>query len=122
MISHKMKKKMNNNNDTGINALAFFVLGIPTCWYLKFALPPTRTPKFALPPTQTPNASRWNIGGIRSPTQNCASFSALAMRKLANANADSGGIQAFYIFSKLISRVQELAFFRGIFFTCINVS
>ena len=37
--------------------------GIPTCWYLK-------TLKFALPPTQTPNANRWNIGRVRSPTQN----------------------------------------------------
>ena len=40
-----------------------FALGIPTCRYLK-------TLKFALPPTPTPNASRWNIGGVGSPTQN----------------------------------------------------
>ena len=35
-----------------------FILGIPTCWYLKFikfALPPTLTLKLALPPTPTPN-------------------------------------------------------------------
>ena len=25
--------------------------------------------KFALPPTPTPNASRWNIGGVGSPTR-----------------------------------------------------
>ena len=49
-----------------------FALGIPMCWYLKmlkFALPPTRTVKFALPQTPTPNASRWNIGGVGSPTR-----------------------------------------------------
>ena len=49
-----------------------FALGIPTYWYLKmlkFVIPPTRMLKFALPPTPTPNASRWNIGGIRSPTR-----------------------------------------------------
>ena len=49
-----------------------FALGKPTCWYLKtlkFALPPTRTLKFALPSTPTPNASRWNIGGVESPTR-----------------------------------------------------
>ena len=47
-----------------------FALGIPTCWYLKtlkFALPSMRTLK--LLPTPTPNASRWNIGGIGSPTR-----------------------------------------------------
>ena len=51
-----------------------FVLGIPTCWYLKktlkFALPPTPTLKFALPPTQTPKSNRWNIGRFGSTTQN----------------------------------------------------
>ena len=26
--------------------------------------------KFALPPTQTPMANRWNLGPVRSPTQN----------------------------------------------------
>ena len=31
-------------------------------WYLK-------TLKFGLPPKPTPNASRWNIGGVGSPTQ-----------------------------------------------------
>ena len=49
-----------------------FALGIPTCWFLKtlkFAFAPTQTLKFALPPTPTPNASRWNIGGVGSPTQ-----------------------------------------------------
>ena len=46
-----------------------FVLGIPTCWYikmLKFALPLTRTLKFALPPLRTPNTSRWNVAYYRS--------------------------------------------------------
>ena len=49
-----------------------FVLGIPTCWYLKtlkFALPPTQMLKFALPHTQTLNGSRWNIGHVGSPTR-----------------------------------------------------
>ena len=44
-----------------------FVLGIPTCWYLKtlkFALPPTRNIKFALAQTQNPNMSQWNIGCV----------------------------------------------------------
>ena len=51
-------------------------------------------------PTPTPTASRWNIGGAkfsRWPCRFhvvCASFSALATQTLANANADSGGIQA----------------------------
>ena len=46
-----------------------FVLGIPTCWYLKtrkFALPPTPNLKFAFPPTRNPNASQWNRGGVGS--------------------------------------------------------
>ena len=50
-----------------------FVLGIPTCWYLKwlkFELPPTQMLKFVLPPTPTPNTSRWNIASVRSPKQN----------------------------------------------------
>ena len=66
-----------------------FVLGIPTCWYLKtlkFVLPPTQTPNAnpqrkpqtqtpnanpqPKPPTQTPNANRWNIGRVGSPAQN----------------------------------------------------
>ena len=29
-----------------------------------------KTLKFALPPTQNPNASQWNIGCVRSQTQN----------------------------------------------------
>ena len=32
-----------------------FVLGIPTCWYLKSLVDPTR-------PSSLPNASWWNIG------------------------------------------------------------
>ena len=39
-----------------------FALGIPTFCYLKML-------KFALPPRPTPNASRWNIGGVGSPTR-----------------------------------------------------
>ena len=85
-----------------------FALGIQTCWYretLKFTLPPTQTLKFALPPTQTPNVSQWNISGVWVPNTKfwcwpcrfnfvCAAFSALATRKLADANAESSGIQA----------------------------
>ena len=75
---------------------------------LKFALPPAPNPKFALPPTPTPDASQWNIGGVGSSGTghvyfvyiSCIlhvyfiSFSALAMRKLADAKADSSGILA----------------------------
>ena len=56
-----------------------FALGIPTCWYLKtleFALPPTRNLKFAFH----------------------RSFSTLALQKLANAKADSSGIQALRLY------------------------
>ena len=62
-------------------------------------------------PTQNPNASQWNIGcGYQTQISGvghvhfmyisctfhvvCASFSALAMRELADAKADSSGIQA----------------------------
>ena len=50
-----------------------FALGLPTCWYLKtlkFALPPIQILKFALSPTQNNNTSQWNIGYVRSQTQN----------------------------------------------------
>ena len=71
-----------------------------------------RSFKFASPLTPTPDASQWNIGGVGSPTQIscvghvhfmyiscifhsvCASFSALATPELADAKADSSGIQA----------------------------
>ena len=36
----------------------------------KICVTPTQKVKFALPPTPTPNASRWNIDGVGSPTQN----------------------------------------------------
>ena len=63
---------------------------------------------FALPLTPTPDASQWNIGGVGSSGVGhvyfmyiscifhvvCASFSALAMQKLADAKADSSGIWA----------------------------
>ena len=91
-----------------------FVLGIPTCWYLKmlkFALPPTRNIKFALLSTQNPNASQWNIGCVRSPMQNsrvghvhvfhvclCSFHSCLA----TNANPVCSGIWALMILFKLI--------------------
>ena len=45
---------------------------LPTCWYLKMlkcALLAMQTLKFVLPPMPTPNASRWNIGGVGSPTR-----------------------------------------------------
>ena len=64
--------------------------------------------KFAIHPMPTPDAIQWNIGGIGSSGVGhvyfmyiscifhvvCASFSALSMRELADAKADSGGIQA----------------------------
>ena len=66
--------------------------------------------KFVLPPTPTPDASQWNIGGVGSSGVDvghvyfmyvscifhvvCASFSALAMRELADAKAYSSAIQA----------------------------
>ena len=64
--------------------------------------------KFALAPTPTPEASQWNIGGVRSSGIgnvyfmyiSCifhvvsGSFSALAMRKLADAKAVFSGIWA----------------------------
>ena len=85
-----------------------FALGIPTCWYLKmlkFALPPTRHLKLTFHPTQNIKESQWNIGGVGSSGVGhvhiscifhvvCASFSGLATRKLADAKADSIGIQA----------------------------
>ena len=36
----------------------------------KICITPTPMLKFALPPMPNPNASRWNIGGVGSPTQN----------------------------------------------------
>ena len=51
-----------------------FLLGIPTCWYLKtlkFALPPMPNLKFALCPTRTPNVSQWNISCVGSPSWPC---------------------------------------------------
>ena len=81
-------------------------LGIPTCWYLE----PTETLYFAFfYLTRNPNASQWNIGCVRSQRKIlalamyiscifhvvCASFSALASRELADAKADSSGIQAY---------------------------
>ena len=66
---------------------------------------------FALPPTPTPDASQWNIGGVGTSGTGhvyfmyiscifhvvCASFSALATQKLADAKADSSGIWALDI-------------------------
>ena len=47
-----------------------FALGIPTCWYLKFAFPDAKPPmpnlKFGLALTPNPNASQWNLGGVGS--------------------------------------------------------
>ena len=75
---------------------------------LKFALAPMQNLKFALALTPTPNASQWNIGGVGSYGVGhvyfmyiscifhvvCASFSALAMHKLADAKAVFRGIWA----------------------------
>ena len=71
----------------------------------------TQTLKLALPPTPTPNASQWNIGGGGSSGVGhvyfvyiscifhvvCATFSALATRKLADANPVSRGIWALNV-------------------------
>ena len=71
-------------------------------------LEPTQTLKFALAPTPTPDASQWNIGGVGPSGVGhehfmyiscifhvvCASFSALATRKLADAKAVFSGIWA----------------------------
>ena len=68
---------------------------------------PTRNLNFALSPTPTPDANQWNIGGVRSSGVGnvyfmyisctfhvvCASFSASATRKLADAKADSSGTE-----------------------------
>ena len=68
------------------------------------------TLKFALAPTPTPDASQWNIGGVGSSGVGhvyfmyiscifhvvCASFSTLATRELANANAIFSGIWALF--------------------------
>ena len=86
----------------------------PESWSQRLALPPTPNLNFALPPTPTPNASQWNIGGVGSSVVGhvyfmylsfifhvvCASFSALAMRKLADAKADSSGIWALIFIKK----------------------
>ena len=79
-----------------------FVLGIPTCWYLKMlklALPPLRTLKFALRPTRNPNASQWNIGCVVSPGIRVrvghVHFMLLCqfrLRRVANVNAVFSGI------------------------------
>ena len=75
---------------------------------LKFALAPAQNFKFAFAPTPTPDASQWIIGGIGSSGVGhvyfmyiscifhivCASFSALATQKLADAKAVFSGIWA----------------------------
>ena len=64
-----------------------------------------------LAPTPTPDASQWNIGGVGSSGVGhvyfmyisciflvvCASFSALARRKLADAKAVFSGIWALMV-------------------------
>ena len=73
-------------------------------------LEPTQTLKFALAPMPTPAASQWNIGGVGPSGVGhvyfmyiscifhvvCASFSALATRKLADAKAVFSGIWAIH--------------------------
>ena len=70
----------------------------------KICVTPDAKPKICV----TPDASQWNIGGVGSSGVGhvyfmyiscifhvvCASFSALARRELADAKADSSGIQA----------------------------
>ena len=71
-------------------------------------LEPTETLKLVLPPKPTPDANQWNIGGVGSSGVGhvyfmyiscifhvvCATFSALATQKLADANPVSSGIWA----------------------------
>ena len=81
-----------------------FCIEIPTCWYI-LALPNAKI-------CASPDASQWNIGGVGSSGFGhvyfdvyfmyiscifhvvCASFSALATRKLADAKAVFSGIWA----------------------------
>ena len=87
-----------------------FCIGeIPTCWYI-LELPNAKI-------CVTPDASQWNIGGVGSSGIGhvyfmyiscifhlvCASFSALASRKLADAKADSSGIWALNFTTLLIN-------------------
>ena len=88
--------------------LRYPMQNIPTCWYI-----------LALPPEPTPDASQWNIGGVGSSGIGhvyfmyiscifhvvCASFSALATRKLADANPVSSGIWALII--SVLSFIQS---------------
>ena len=72
----------------------------------KICVTPNANSKICIIPTQTPNASQWNIGGVGSSGigthvghvyfmlfvhhfPRCASFSALATRKLSDAKAVS---------------------------------
>ena len=70
--------------------------------------------KFALAPTPTPDASQWNIGGVWSSGVGhvyimyiscifhvvCASFSALATRKLADAVSQNFYLSPSFHFMK----------------------
>ena len=64
----------------------------------------SKNAKICVTPNPNPQREQVELGGVGSPCKIlalaiyrfhvvCASFSALATRKLANANADSGGIQ-----------------------------
>ena len=93
-----------------------FALEIPTCWYI-LALPNAKicvSPDAKLKICVSTDASQWNIGGVGSSGVGhvyfmyiscifhqscifhvvCASFSALATRKLADAKAVFSGIWA----------------------------
>ena len=90
---------LGNAPDAGILRWRYQHVGIFWCYL---------TLKFALAPTPTPDATQWNIGGVGSSGVGhvyfmyiscifhvvCASFSALATRKLADAKAVFSGIWA----------------------------
>ena len=75
-------------------------------WYLTYTCTFWRYLMLKFAPTPTPEASQWNIGGVGSSGIGhvyfmyiscifhvvCASFSALATRKLADAKAVFSGI------------------------------
>ena len=94
-----------------------FALEIQTCWYI-LALPNAKifvSPDAKLKICVSPDASQWNIGGVGSSGVGhvyfmyiscilhvvCASFSALAKRKLADAKAVFIGIWALFFFSSV---------------------
>ena len=108
-----------------------FVLGIPTCWYLKCenvchptpnprrqtpnTKPPTPNLEFALAPPPNPAASQWNIGCIGSQPKMLALAMYIScflcrfhLRWVPNANPISSGIWTIeYCLSMLLINVYN---------------